>query len=155
MRRRLLVPLAVVAMLAAGVLGLSGRGTSSPSISPQPALAAMPACADANVTFRLFTDSPVYLPGQSVRVTFEVRNAGSRWCKVAGQCDEVAPISIFDGARMIWSDKPCYNHEWDAVGVPLPPGRLLIQRGSWSTRGVRDGSYEARAAFLATVFLVL
>src|SRR3984893_16402403 len=108
----------------------------------------MPACADAEVIFRLSTGSPVYLPGQSVRITFEVRNASSRWCTVAGQCDEVAPLSVFDGHRMLWSDRPCYNHEWDAVKIPLAPGRLVSYRGSWSTRGIRAGLYEARAAFL-------
>ncbi len=151
----MLLPLALATVLVAGALGLTWRGAVPPALGPQPALAAMPACADADVTFRLFTDRPVYLPGQPVRVSFEVRNAGSGWCKVAGQCDEVAPVSIFAGARLIWSDKPCYNHEWDAVKVPLPPRRLLTYRGSWNTHGVRAGTYEARAAFLTTAFLVL
>ena len=115
----------------------------------------MPGCADSNVSFRLTTDTVLYFPGQPVLMTFEVRNLARDWCKVAGQCDEVAPISVFNSTRMLWSDRPCYNHEWDAVKIPLPPGRLVIYRGKWSTQGVRLGLYEARAAFLKVSFLVL
>jgi hypothetical protein len=156
MRRRLVVPFVAVAAIAVVALLLLGQGhAATASNRPPPASAAMPVCADADVIFRLYTDSPVYLPGQPVRVSFEVRNAGARWCKVAGQCDEVAPISVFDSRRMLWSDRPCYNHEWDAVQIPLAPGRLVTYRGSWGTHGVRAGWYEARAAFLKISFLVL
>jgi hypothetical protein len=156
MSRPLLRTLAIVATVVVGAFLLFGQGKAAPlSAGPTPALAAMPACADADVIFRLSTSSPVYLPGQPVRITFEVRNAGARWCKVAGQCDEVAPISVFDGHRMLWSDRPCYNHEWDAVKIPLAPGRLVSYLGSWSTQGVGAGLYEARAAFLKTSFVVL
>jgi hypothetical protein len=156
MRRRLLLPLATGAVVLVGAVLLFRQGDAATATNPrQPALAAMPACADADVIFRLSTSSPVYLPGQPVGITFEVRNAGARWCKVAGQCDEVAPMSVFDGHRMLWSDRPCYNHEWDAVKIPLAPGRLVTYRGTWSTRGVGAGLYEARAAFLKASFLVL
>jgi hypothetical protein len=156
MSRPLLRTLTTVAAIVVGSFLLFGRSQAAPASSdPPPALAAMPACADADVSFRLSTSSPAYLPGQSVRITFDVRNAGSRWCTVPGQCDEVAPISVFDGSRILWSDKPCYNHEWDAVKIPLPPGRLVSYRGDWNTRGVRAGLYEARAAFLKESFLIL
>jgi hypothetical protein len=156
MRHRLLAPLATLAAMAVGALLLFGQGHSATASNrPQPALAAMPVCADSEVIFRLSTGSPVYLPGQSVRVTLEVRNAGSHWCKVAGQCDEVAPLTVFDSRRLLWSDKPCYNHEWDAVNIPLAPGRLVTYHGSWSTSGARAGWYEARAEFLKTAFLIL
>jgi hypothetical protein len=156
MSRPLWRTLAIVATVVVGAFLLFGQGRAAPlSAGPTPIPASMPACADADVIFRLSTSSPVYLPGQPVRVTFEVRNAGARWCKVAGQCDEVAPISVFDGHRMLWSDRPCYNHEWDAVKIPLAPGRLVSYRGSWSTEGIRAGLYEARAAFLKAYFLVL
>jgi hypothetical protein len=156
MRHRLLAPLATLAAIAAAALLLFGPGHSATASNlPQPALAAMPACADSEVIFRLSTDSPVYLPGQSVRVTLEVRNASARWCKAAGQCGEVAPLTVFDNHRLLWSDKPCYNHEWDAVKIPLAPGRLVTYHGSWSTDSVRGGWYEARAEFLKTSFLVL
>ncbi|HEY8680173.1 MAG TPA: hypothetical protein VIN01_03880 [Candidatus Dormibacteraeota bacterium] len=156
MGRPLQRTLAIVATVVVGAFLLFGQGKAAPlSAGPTPALAAMPACADADVIFRLSTSSPVYLPGQPVRITFEVRNAGARWCKVAGQCGEVAPISVFDGHRMLWSDRPCYNHEWDAVKIPLAPGRLVSYLGSWSTQGVGAGLYEVRAAFLKTSFVVL
>jgi hypothetical protein len=156
MRRRLVLPLATASAVLVGTVLLFGQGVAATASSrPQPALAAMPACADTVVIFRLSTSSPVYLPGQRVGITFEVRNAGRHWCKVAGQCDEVAPISVFDGHRMLWSDKPCYNHEWDAVKIPLAPGRLVTYRRSWSTQGIRAGWYEARAEFLKASFLVL
>jgi hypothetical protein len=155
MRHRLPVALLLVAALAAGSLVLGQDRNANATNLPRPALASMPSCADADVIFRLFTDGPVYLPGQAVRVTFEVRNAGSQWCNVAGQCDEVAPVSIFDGGRMVWSDKPCLNHEWDAVKIPLAPNRPVIYGGSWRTRGVRAGRYEVRGAFLKTTVLLL
>ena len=156
MRRRLVLPLATVAAVLVGVVSLFGQGNAvTPSNRPQPALVAMPACADADVIFRLSTSSPVYLPGQPVSITFEVRNAGRQWCKVAGQCDEVAPLSVFDSRRMLWSDRPCYNHEWDAVAIPLAPGRLVTYRGSWRAQGAHAGWYEARAAFLKASFLIL
>jgi hypothetical protein len=156
MRRRLVLPLATAVAVLGGTALLFGQGNAATASNrPQPALAAMPDCADADVIFRLSTSSPVYLPGQPVGITFEVRNAGARWCKVAGQCDEVAPMSVFDGHRMLWSDRPCFNHEWDAVKIPLAPGRLVTYRGTWSTQGVRAGLYEARAAFLKASFLVL
>jgi hypothetical protein len=157
MRHRLLLPLATFAVvLVVGASLLWGKAQASPAPGgTPPALAAMAACADAEVIFRPSTSSPVYLPGQSVRITFDVRNASARWCKVAGQCDEVAPLSVFDGHRMLWSDRPCYNHEWDAVKIPLAPGRLVSYQGSWSTQGVSAGLYEVRAAFLKASFLVL
>jgi hypothetical protein len=155
-RQRLSASLVVVAVLTAGSLTLFGRGGTGPSAPAQrPVLVAMPACPDAAVTFRLTTDSPVYLPGQPVRVNLEVRNTGSLWCRIAGQCDEVAPLSIFDGGRMLWSDRPCYNHEWDAVDIPLAPDRPVTSQGSWNPGRVRGGWYEARAAFLKVAFLVL
>ena len=153
---RLVLPLASVAAVLVGTVLLFGRGdAATASNRTQPSLAAMPVCADADVIFRLTTNSPVYLPGQPVGITFEVRNAGGRWCTVAGQCDEVAPVSVFDSRRMLWSDKPCYNHEWDAVEIPLAPGRLVTYRRSWSTQGVRPGWYDVGAAFLKTSLLVL
>jgi hypothetical protein len=156
MRHRLLVSFALASVLVAGALILSGqRNAATAANRPQPALASMPRCPDANVTFRLTTNSPAYLPGQPVRINLEVRNTSASWCTVAGQCDEVAPLSIFDSGRMIWSDRPCYNHEWDAVKIPLAPGRLVVYQGSWSTRGVRGGWYGARAEFLKTSFLIL
>jgi len=156
MRHRLLPPLTTLAAIAVVAFLLSGQGHSATASNlPQPALAAMPVCADSDVIFRLSTDSPVYLPGQSVGVTLEVRNKATRWCKVAGQCDEVAPLTVFDSHRLLWSDTPCYNHEWDAVKIPLAPGRLVTYHGSWSTDGARGGWYEARAEFLKTSFLVL
>lgn len=156
MRRRFVLPTATVAAVLVGVFLLIGQGSAAtPSSPPQPALAAMPTCADADVIFRLSTSSPLYLPGQPVGTTFEVRNAGMKWCRVAGQCGEVAPVSVFDNRRLVWSDKPCYNHDWDAVEIPLAPGRLVSYKGSWSTQGARAGWYEARAAFLKTSFLVL
>ena len=156
-RRRLLFTLATVATLLGLTLLALVQGSPPPTgpNRPQPALAAMPICADAKVSFRLSTDTVVYLPGQPVQMTFEVRSSAADWCKVAGQCDEVAPISVFDSSRMLWSDRPCYNHEWDAVKIPMPPGRLVTFRGRWNTRGVRLGVYEARAAFLKVNFLVL
>jgi hypothetical protein len=155
-RRRLSASLVVVAVLAGGSLAVCGRTDHVPGApATRPALVAMPSCPDAAVTFRLLTDSPLYLPGQPVRVNLEVRNTGSRWCKIAGQCDEVAPLSIFDGGRMLWSDRPCYNHEWDAVDIPLPPGRLVATKGSWNPGRPPAGWYEARAAFLKVAFLVL
>jgi hypothetical protein len=155
-RHRLVLSLSTIAIVAIATLLYLGQGQGATAAGrAEPSVAAMPACADARVIFRLFTDSPVYLPGQSVRVSFEVRNAGSSWCTVAGQCDEVAPISIFDGSRMLWSDKPCYNHEWDAVRIPLAPGRLITYRGKWRTQGAHGGWYEARAAFLKTSVLIL
>jgi len=155
MRHRLLIALVALAGLAAGFVLVGQNRSATATTLPRPALAAMPACADADVIFRLFTDSPVYLPGQTVRVGLDVRSSASRWCTVAGQCDEVAPISIFDGGRMAWSDRPCLNHEWDAVKIPLAPGRLVTYRGSWRTPGVRAGWYEVRAAFLTTTVLIL
>jgi len=156
MSRHHMLPFATVAAVLVGAILLFGQGNAATATNRrQPALATMPACADADVIFRLSTSSPVYLPGQPVGITFEVRNADRRWCKVAGQCDEVAPVSVFDSRRMLWSDRPCYNHEWDAVAIPLEPGRLVTYRRSWSTQGARGGWYEARAAFLKTSFLVL
>lgn len=156
MRHRLLFALALVPVLAAGALVLSWHGGAATAANrPEPALAGMPSCADADVTFRLTTNSPVYLPGQPVRVSFEARNAGAGWCRVVGQCDEVATLAIFDSRRILWSDRPCYNHEWDAVPIALAPGRLVTSQGSWSARGAHPGWYEARAAFLKASFLVL
>jgi hypothetical protein len=157
MRRRLLFTLATAATLVGLAVLALVQGSPPPAMPnrPEPALAAMPACADAKVSFRLSTDTVVYLPGQPVQLTLEVRSTATDWCKVAGQCDEVAPLSVFDSSRMLWSDRPCYNHEWDAVKIALPPGRLVTYRGKWSTQGARIGLYEARAAFLKVSFLVL
>jgi hypothetical protein len=156
MRGRLLVAAALVTFLAAGaVLFIWHVGLATASNQARPALAAMPACADADVSFRLTTSSPVYLPRQPVRVTLDVANSGSGWCKVIGQCDEVATLAIFDSSRMLWSDRPCYNHEWDAVPIGLAPGRVLTSRGAWPGAGAKPGWYEARAAFLKVPFLVL
>jgi len=155
MRRRPLVLLALVPVLAGAlVLSLQGGAANSTGGS-EPAIASLPHCADSAVTYRLTTNSPVYLPGQPVRVSLEVRNAGARWCRVIGQCNEVATLAIFDGGRMVWSDRPCFNADWDAVPIALGPHRLLTAGGAWTTRGVRPGWYEARGAFLKVTFLVL
>jgi hypothetical protein len=156
MRGRLPVAAALVAALAAGAILFSWQGGlgAAPNQS-RPALTAMPACADADITFRLTTNSPVYLPGQPVRVSLDVRNSGSRWCKVIGQCDEVATLAVFDSGRLLWSDRPCLNHEWDAVPIGLAPGRVITSGGAWPATGARPGWYEARAAFLKAPFLVL
>jgi hypothetical protein len=156
MRGRLLVAATLVTVLGAtAVLYTWQSGLVIAPNQARPALAAMPACADADVAFRLTTSSPVYLPGQPVRVSLDVRNSGSRWCKVSGQCDEVATLAIFDSSRMLWSDRPCYNHEWDAAPIGLAPGRVLTSRGAWPAAGAKPGWYEARAAFLKVAFLVL
>jgi hypothetical protein len=156
MGSRLLVTAALGTVLAAGAVLITRQGgVVTDANQSQPLLAAMPTCADAAITFRLTTSSPVYLAGQPVRVSLEVRNSGSRWCKVIGQCDEVATLAIFDSGRMLWSDRPCYNHEWDAVPIGLAPDRVLTSLGSWSTAGAKPGWYEARSAFLKAPFLVL
>lgn len=140
MGRPLQRTLAIVATVVVGAFLLFGQGKAAPlSAGPTPALAAMPACADADVIFRLSTSSPVYLPGQPVRITFEVRNAGARWCKVAGQCGEVAPISVFDGHRMLWSDRPCYNPRVGRGEDPAGAGPAGQLPGQLEHPGCRRG----------------
>ena len=156
MRGRLLVPAALVTLLAASAILFTWQGGLVTAANrARPALAAMAACADADVAFRLTTSSPVYVPGQLVRVSLDVHNSSSRWCKVIGQCNEVATLAIFDSSRMLWSDRPCYNHEWDAMPIGLAPGWVLASRGSWPAAGAKPGWYEARAAFLKVPFLIL
>src|ERR1700730_19334242 len=106
MRHRLLVALVALVALATGfVLVGQSRGATATNL-PRPAFAARPACADADVIFRLFTDSPVYLPGQTVRVGFEVRSSAPRWCTVAGQSEARAPISVFDAGGAVCVVRP-------------------------------------------------
>jgi hypothetical protein len=155
MRRRpwllLVLPALLVGLLLAGRL----EGSTSAASGPGPATGLIRHCGDADLAYRLTTNSPVYLRGQQVRVTLTVRNLTSHWCSVVGQCSEVGHLSVFNSQGLVWAHHPCFNDEWFSQPISVPPARTLTYRGTWTAKGASLGWYEARAAFLKTSFLIV
>jgi hypothetical protein len=135
-RRRLVVLIGVLAVIAIVILIVARPGSAKPKAVPTntahtAASTAAPACAPADVKVIAVTDALTYAAGVDPQISLSITNVGPAACTFKDGSD-VQKYVITSGTETIWSSKDCQTSAVSATSTLQPNIPVKSSPFAWS-----------------------